>query len=175
MKNKFLEIRAKIRNIKDFPIDGVDFKDITPVLEDSRLFKFLIDELVSRFKNKKITKVVGIESRGFLLASVVAYALGAGMVIVRKRGKLPYKTLIREHDLEYGSGSLEINIDAIKKGERVIIIDDLLATGGTAGAAVALVETLKGEVMGLGFLLELKKFKGRKKLKKYDIESLIRL
>lgn len=175
MKNNLLEIKAKIRDIKDFPIDGVDFKDITPVLEDSRLFKFLIDEIVSRFKNKKIDKVVGIESRGFLLASPVAYVLGAGIVIVRKRGKLPYKTLIREHDLEYGSGSLEMHVDAIKKGERIIIIDDLLATGGTAGAAVALVETMKGKVAGLGFLLELKKFKGRAKLKKYDVESLIKL
>lgn len=165
--------KGKVRDIKDFPIKGINFKDITPILEDPVIFRALIDAFAERFKNEKVAKVVGIDARGFLLASAVAYLLRAGMVIVRKKGKLPYKTIIEEHDLEYGKGTLEIHVDAIKEGERVLIIDDVLATGGTAGAAVRLVEALKGNIVGLGFLLELTQFPGREKLKKYRIESLI--
>lgn len=173
MKKDLLKVRAKIRDIKNFPIKGVNFKDITPVLENAKLFKFLIDEFAVRFKNEKVTKVVGIESRGFLFASAVAYLLHAGLVIVRKKGKLPYKILVKEHSLEYGAGSLEMHIDSIREGEMVLIIDDVLATGGTAGAAVALVEAFGGKVVGLGFLLELKKFGGREKFRKYKVESLL--
>lgn len=166
-------LKEKIREILDFPTPGIKFKDITPLLEDAEAFKEAIDGLVDFFREIKIDKVVGIDARGFLLASAVAYLLNAGMVIVRKKGKLPHQTVVREHDLEYGRGTLEIHVDAIKKGERVLVIDDVLATGGTADAAVKLVEHLGGDVVGLGFLLELSYFPGREKLKNYNISSLI--
>ena len=173
LMDRFLRARRKIRNVKHFPIKGITFKDITPLLEDAEIFRSLIDGLAGHFKGAKIDKVVGIDARGFLLASAVAYLLCAGMVIVRKKGKLPYKTIMREHDLEYGKSSLEIHVDAIKKGERILIIDDVLATGGTAGAAVKLVNALHGKIVGLGFLLEITKLGGRKKLRRYRIESLL--
>lgn len=166
-------LKEKIREILDFPTPGIKFKDITPLLEDPKAFREAIDGLVDFFREIKIDKVVGIDARGFLLASAVAYLLNAGMVIVRKKGKLPHQTVVREHDLEYGRGTLEIHVDAIKKGERVLVIDDVLATGGTADAAVKLVEHLGGDVVGLGFLLELSYFPGREKLKNYNINSLI--
>lgn len=168
----FSRLKEKIREIKDFPTPGVSFKDITPLLEDRAAFRLAIDGLHDFFRGLRVDKVVGIDARGFLLASPVAYLLGAGMVIVRKKGKLPYETIVREHDLEYGNGSLEIHTDAIKKGERVAVIDDVLATGGTAEAAVQLVEELGGVLAGLGFLIELP-LGGRKRLSGYDIRSLI--
>src|SRR3990167_11445449 len=125
-------LKSKIREIADFPIQGINFKDITPLLEDKSAFRDAINGLADAFRDKKVDKVVGIDARGFLLASAVAYLLNAGMVIVRKKGKLPHQTIVREHDLEYGRGTLEIHVDAIKKGERVLVIDDVLATGGTA-------------------------------------------
>ncbi|KKU20537.1 adenine phosphoribosyltransferase [Candidatus Azambacteria bacterium RIFCSPHIGHO2_01_46_10] len=173
MKRNTEHLKQKIREILDFPTPGIKFKDITPLLEDPESFKEAIDGLVDFFRDIKIDKVVGIDARGFLLASAVAYLLNAGMVIVRKKGKLPHQTIVREHDLEYGRGTLEIHVDAIKKGERVLVIDDVLATGGTADAAVKLVEHLGGDVVGLGFLLELSYFPGREKLKNYNINSLI--
>ena len=145
---------------------GVNFKDITPLLEDKNAFQEAIDGLVGFFRDEKVDKVVGIDARGFLLASAVAYLLGAGMVIVRKKGKLPYEKILREHDLEYGRGSLEMHTDSIKKGERILIVDDVLATGGT-------VEELGGKIIGLGFLLEIP-LGGREKLKNYNIKSLIK-
>lgn len=169
----FSHLKAKIRDVKDFPIPGIYFKDITPLLEDKDTFRDAIDGLVLHFKNREVDKVVGIDARGFLLSSAVAYILHAGMVIVRKRGKLPCETIIREHDLEYGKGSLEIHVDSIQKGEKILIVDDVLATGGTVEAAVHLVEKLGGEVVGLGFLLELP-LGGRERLTKYKIHSLIR-
>lgn len=169
----FSHLKAKIRDVKDFPIPGISFKDITPLLEDKDTFRDAIDGLVLHFKNRGVDKVVGIDARGFLLSSAVAYILHAGMVIVRKRGKLPCETIIREHDLEYGKGSLEIHVDSIQKGEKILIVDDVLATGGTVEAAVHLVEKLGGEVVGLGFLLELP-LGGRERLTKYKIHSLIR-
>ncbi len=156
----------------DFPTPGVNFKDITPLLEDRDTFREIIDGLIATFKNVPADKVLGVDARGFLLASAVAYARGAGMVIVRKKGKLPYETIIREHDLEYGRGTLEIHVDAIKKGERVLIIDDVLATGGTAGAAAQLVEALGGKVAGMGFLIELP-LGGREKLQRYPVHALV--
>ncbi len=168
----YSHLKAKIREVKDFPIKGVDFKDITPLLEDKNAFREAIDGLADCFKGLKVDKVVGIDARGFLLASAVAYLLKAGMVIIRKGGKLPWDTIVREHDLEYGRGKLEIHTDAIKKGEQVLIIDDVLATGGTAEAAVHLVEQLGGKILGIGFLLELS-LGGRERLKRYDVKSLI--
>lgn len=173
MKENTEHLKQKIREILDFPTPGIKFKDITPLLEDPEAFREAIDGLVDFFRETKVDKVVGIDARGFLLASAVAYLLNAGMVIVRKKGKLPHQTVVREHDLEYGRGTLEIHVDAIKKGERVLVIDDVLATGGTADAAVKLVEHLGGDVVGLGFLLELSYFPGREKLKNYNISSLI--
>lgn len=165
-------LRAKIREIENFPIDGINFKDITPLLEDRTSLREAIDTLAGRFKGERVDKVVGIDARGFILAAPVAYVLNAGLVIVRKRGKLPWEKIIQEHDLEYGKGALEIHVDAIKEGERVLVIDDVLATGGTVEAAVGLVEDLKGEVVGLGFLLEIP-LGGRERLSKYKIGSLI--
>jgi len=166
-------LKAKIRDIQNFPTPGIHFKDITPLLEDRAAFAEAIDGLSGLYKDMKIDKVVGIDARGFLLASAVGYVLKAGIVIVRKKGKLPWEKILREHDLEYGKGSLEIHIDSIKKGERILVIDDVLATGGTAEAAIKLSEELGGNIVGAGFLLELP-MGGREKLKKYRIESLIR-
>jgi len=166
-------LKEKIREIPDWPQKGVNFKDITPLLEDAESFKFAIDKLADFFRDKKVEKVVGIDARGFLLASAVAYKLGAGIAIVRKKGKLPYETIIREYELEYGSNTIEMHKDAIKPKEKTIIIDDVLATGGTAQATAHLVESLGGEIVGLGFLIDLTFLKGKEKLSKYDIYSLI--
>src|SRR3989304_3529147 len=155
MKRNTEHLKQKIREILDFPTPGIKFKDIPPLLEDPESFKEAIDGLVDFFRDEKVDKVVGIDARGFLLASAVAYLLGAGMVIVRKKGKLPYEKILREHDLEYGRGSLEMHTDSIKKGERILIVDDVLATGGTVEAAVKLTEELGGKIIGLGFLLEI--------------------
>ena len=166
-------LKRKIREIENFPTPGVSFKDITPLLEDGAAFRQAVDGIVAFFKNKRIDKVVGIDARGFLLAFAVAYVLGAGMVIVRKKGKLPYETIVREHNLEYGRGTLEIHTDAIQKGEKVLVIDDVLATGGTAEAAVKLVEELGGVLVGLGFLVELS-LGGRERLMRYDVQSVMK-
>jgi len=166
-------LKAKIREIRDFPTPGIKFKDITPLLEDKETFREAIDGLANFFRDSVVDKVVGIAARGFLLASAVAYILKAGMVIVRKKGKLPYEKILREHELEYGRGSLELHVDAVKPGEKILIIDDVLATGGTAEAAVKLVEELGGKVIGLGFLLELP-LDARERLSGYNIQSLVK-
>jgi len=166
-------LKSKIREIADFPIQGINFKDITPLLEDKSAFRDAINGLADAFRDKKVDKVVGIDARGFLLASAVAYLLNAGMVIVRKKGKLPYETIMREHDLEYGRGSLEIHKDSISREESVLIVDDVLATGGTVEAAASLVEELGGIVTGIGLLLELP-LGGRERLSRYDLISLIK-
>ncbi|MDO8523066.1 MAG: adenine phosphoribosyltransferase [bacterium] len=171
--DNYPNLKAKIREINDFPTPGVHFKDITPLLEDPVTFCEAIDGIAGFFKDKKIDKVVGIDARGFLLASAVAYLLKAGMVVVRKKGKLPWDKILREHDLEYGKGSLEMHIDSIKKGERVLIVDDVLATGGTAEAAIKLAEELGGKIVGIAVLLELP-MGGQEKLKNYNIKSLIK-
>lgn len=165
--------KDKIREIENFPIQGVNFRDITPLLEDKEAFREIINGLVDFFKDKKVDKMVGIDARGFLLAAPVAYLLGVGLVIIRKQGKLPHKTIIQEFDLEYGRTVMEMHTDAIRKGERVAIIDDVLATGGTANAAVKLTEELGGDIVGLGFLLEIKSFHGRDKLGEHNTHSLI--
>lgn len=167
-----MNIKDKIREIPNFPKPGISFKDITPLLEDSNAFREIVELLIAPYKDKQITKVVGIDAREFLLASVVAYKLHAGIVIARKKGKLPYKTISEEYSLEYNKSTLEMHEDAITRSDRVIIVDDVLATGGTAKAAVTLVEKLGGDIIGLSFLIELRSLKGRDVLH-YPISSLI--
>lgn len=166
-------LQSKIRTIKDWPKKGVDFKDITPLLEDGKAFKSAIDELAKPFKNQKIDKVVGIDARGFLLAAPIAYKLGAGLAIIRKYGKLPAKTISQKYALEYASNILEMHRDSIKPGERVLVVDDVLATGGTMKATCEIVERLGGKIVGIAFLINLKFLKGKEKLKKYKTYSLI--
>lgn len=166
-------LKAKIREIPDWPQKGVSFKDITPLLEDAAGFRRVVNSLVKPFRGAGIKKVVGIDARGFLLAGPVAYKLGAGLVIVRKKGKLPYKTIRSSYELEYGSNTLEIHQGAIKKGEKVLIIDDVLATGGTAQATARLVEKSRGKIAALVFLSDLLYLKGKEKLKDYKVFSLV--
>jgi adenine phosphoribosyltransferase len=161
-----------IRDIPDFPQPGVVFRDITPLLGDAGAFRAATELLVAPFEGP-ITKVVGIEARGFILAAPIALALGAGFVPVRKPGKLPWKTAAEEYALEYGKDRLEIHVDALARGERVLIVDDLLATGGTAAATRRLAERLGAEVVGAGFLVELTFLEGRARLLGMDVLSLI--
>jgi adenine phosphoribosyltransferase len=168
------ELKQHIRNVPDFPKPGILFRDITTLLNHPQIFKKAIDELASPFVNKGITKVVGIESRGFLTAAPLAYLLGAGFVPVRKKGKLPHKTASVSYELEYGSDSLEMHLDAVVKDEQTLIVDDLLATGGTAKATCDLVEKAGGVVYGLAFLIELSELRGREKLQNRKTHSLIK-
>lgn len=169
-----MNLKEKIRIIDDFPKEGISFKDVTTLLQDKDAFKYTVDKIVEYLKDKNIDAVVGPEARGFLFGSPVAYALGVGFVPVRKKGKLPYETISVNYNLEYGSDELEIHKDSIKKGQRIAIVDDLLATGGTIDSVAKLVEQVGGEVVTVDFVMELTDLKGREKLKKYDIMSLIR-
>lgn len=166
-------IREHIRDIADYPSEGVIFRDITPLLGGGAAFGRAIDDLVSRFDDLAVDRVVGVEARGFILAAPVAYRLRAGFVPVRKAGKLPWAVAREEYDLEYGSDKLEIHRDAIHPDERILIIDDVLATGGTAAATCRLVEALGGDVVGLGFLVELPALGGRAALGTRRAESLV--
>ena len=167
------EIERAIRNIPDFPKAGIQFKDITPVLADSRLFCGCIDLLTDHYKPGSVDAVVGIDARGFIFAAAAALKLQAGFIPVRKKGKLPLKTHEQEYDLEYGTNVVAIHTDALKSGHRVLLIDDLLATGGTAAAAAQLVKRLGAEILEISFLIELKFLNGRAKLKDYPIRSLV--
>jgi adenine phosphoribosyltransferase len=167
------DLRAKIRDIKDFPTEGVLFKDITTLLKDGPAFRYVVDALAKRYIAAGIDVVVGIESRGFIFAGPLAHALGAGFVPVRKLGKLPAKTVHVEYELEYGRGALAIHEDAVQPRQRVLIVDDVLATGGTMAATIRLVEQLGGTVAGIAFLLELAFLKGRQKLGEYPVEALL--
>ncbi len=169
-----MDLAATIRGVPDFPIKGILFYDITTLLKDPAALKASIDQLTDHYHEAKVDKVVGIESRGFIFGLPLAYQLGAGFVPVRKPGKLPAATLSESYSLEYGTNTLEIHVDAIEKNQRVLVVDDLLATGGTAKATCNLVEKLGGEVIGLAFAIELNFLKGREKLKGYDVFSLIR-
>lgn len=168
------DLKRAIRDIPDFPKKGIIFKDITPLLKNPALFKKAVDRLYERFKDNKIDIVLSIESRGFILGAAIAHKLGAGFVPVRKKGKLPYLTHSVTYELEYGKDTLEVHRDAIGKGDRVLIIDDLLATGGTLAAVIDLIKKMKGEIAGVGFLIELTFLKGREKNKDCDIFSLIK-
>jgi adenine phosphoribosyltransferase len=166
-------LKSLIRDVPDFPQPGIVFKDITPLLADENAFSSVIDLIVVHYGRGNIDKVVGIEARGFILSSPVAYHFGAGFVPVRKQGKLPWETERQEYALEYGTAVLEIHKDSIRPGERVLIVDDVLATGGTAKATAELVERLGGKVEGMAFLIELGFLSGRERLPEYDLLSLI--
>jgi adenine phosphoribosyltransferase len=168
-----LDLKSKLRAIPNWPKSGVTFIDITTLLIDAEAFKSVIDQLTQYFAKKKIDAVVGVEARGFMIGAPIAYKLGTGFIPARKKGKLPYKKLSVEYTLEYGSESVEMHKDALKKGQRIAVIDDLLATGGTAEATVRLVEKMGGNVVGVAFVVELDFLKGRDKLKKYDLVSLV--
>jgi len=162
-------VRNAIRDVPDFPKPGIMFKDITPVLNDPRLFRDVIEMFVERIKGIKANKIAVVESRGFLFGAPVAHALGIGLVPIRKKGKLPYRTIEESYALEYGTATLEVHEDAFNKGDRVIIIDDLLATGGTAEASARLVEKLGATVIEFDFLVELAFLDGRKRLSNYEV------
>jgi len=164
----------EIRNVPDFPKKGIGFKDITTLLKNANAFRQAVEEMQSRFDGYSIDIVVGIESRGFIFGSTMAYNLGMGFVPARKPGKLPAKVLREEYELEYGTDAIEIHKDAILEGQKVLIVDDLLATGGTAAATARLVERLGAEITGLCFLIELDFLNGRDKLKGYNVQSLVR-
>lgn len=169
-----MDIKENIRVIEGFPKEGISFKDVTTLLQDGDSFKYTVDAFVDYLKDKNIDIIVGPEARGFLFGAPVAYGLGAGFVPVRKKGKLPYDTISVQYDLEYGSDELEIHKDAIKPGQRVAIVDDLLATGGTIGAVAKLVEQVGGEVVSIDFVVELTGLNGINKLQGYDVMSLVK-
>ena len=167
------EIEQAIRNVPDFPKPGIQFKDITPVLADPRLFMGTIDLLTDNFKPGSVDAVVGIDARGFIFAAAAAMKLRTGFVPVRKKGKLPYKTHEQDYALEYGSATVAMHMDALKPGARVLLIDDLLATGGTAAASAALIKKLGAQILEVTFLIELKFLNGREKLKGYPVRSIV--
>jgi adenine phosphoribosyltransferase len=169
-----MDLKSKIRNIPDFPKKGIVFRDITPLVRDGQVFKYTIDEMAGHYNGKKIDAILGAEARGFIFGSALAYKIGTGFIPVRKPGKLPYKTCNVSYDLEYGSNVLEMHVDAINKGDKILIVDDLIATGGTAKAKAELIEKMGGEVVGLCFLIELEFLNPRKLLSQYDVFSMIK-
>jgi adenine phosphoribosyltransferase len=168
------KLRAGVRDVPDFPKKGIVFKDITPILSDGSLFKTSIDVFIERCRGKKIDKIVGIDARGFLFGSAVAYELGVGFVPIRKRGKLPFKTEIAKYSLEYGEAEMEMHIDAMRPGEKIVLVDDLLATGGTSAAAAALIKKVGGELVEAQFLIELEFLHGREKLAPTPVVSFLK-
>jgi adenine phosphoribosyltransferase len=169
-----MTIKSRIRTIPHYPKQGIMFRDITTLLKDPVGFRLAINDLVSRYTHAKIDKVVGIESRGFIIGAALAYQLGKGFVPIRKKGKLPAQTVGHDYDLEYGSDRVEIHVDAIEKGEKVLLVDDLIATGGTAEAAAALIEEVGGEIVECCFVIDLPDIGGRKRLesKGYKVFAL---
>jgi adenine phosphoribosyltransferase len=172
-KSAMDRLKASVRDVPDFPKKGIVFKDITPILNNGQLLGLAINIFAERYRRKSVEKIVAIDARGFIFGGALANYLGVGLALVRKKGKLPYDSHEMEYELEYGKGTLELHIDAVEKGQRVVIIDDLLATGGTAAAAAKLVEKCGGEVVELAFLVELGFLKGREKLAKYPVFSAI--
>lgn len=168
------ELKDIIRDVSDFPKKGIVFKDITTLLADSKSYQQMIDLMAHRYIGKKIDKVVGVEARGFIIGAALAYKLGAGVVLVRKPGKLPYETFKKTYDLEYGTDTLEIHTDAIKPGENIIIADDVLATGGTMGAVVDMVESLGGNIYECCFMAELEFLNGKSRLPEGKVFSLLK-
>lgn len=174
MLNLIEKLNKTMRDVIDFPSKGIIFKDITPILADINLYNEIIEVLASQYKNKNISKVVGLESRGFIFGISIAQKLGLPFIPIRKKGKLPYKTISTDYQLEYGTASIEIHTDAINEGENILIVDDLLATGGTASAAVELVKKLKGNVIACVFLTELLFLNGKSKLKDIEVFSILK-
>lgn len=167
-------LKDHIRDIPDFPMPGVVFKDLTPLLADVDAFRFAVDAIADHFAGHRVDKVLGIEARGFIIAAPIAYRFGAGFVPVRKAGKLPWEIEREEYELEYGSDLLEVHRDAVETGESVLVVDDVLATGGTAGATLRLARRLGAEVVGVGIVVELAFLGGRDKLDATDVVSLVR-
>lgn len=168
-----MDLKTRIRNIKDFPKPGIMFRDITTLLKDPEAFNYTIEQLYSYTKNKNINKVVGIESRGFIFGSILADKLNCGFIPVRKPGKLPAEKVSISYSLEYGEDRLEMHKDAIQPGDKVLVHDDLLATGGTMNAVCQLIEQLGGDIVQVSFIVELSFLNGRNKLKKYDVRSIV--
>jgi adenine phosphoribosyltransferase len=168
-----MDLASTIRSVPDFPVEGILFYDITTLLKDPAALKESVDQLVDLYRNKGVDVVVGVESRGFIFGTPLAYQLGVGFVPVRKPGKLPAETASESYTLEYGTNTIEIHVDAIEKGQNVLVVDDLLATGGTARATCNLVEKLGGKVVGVAFVIELNFLNGRDKLEGYDVFSLL--
>jgi len=168
------ELKKKIREVPDFPSPGILFYDLTTLLKDSESLRTVIDLMTQEYRDREIDQVVAIESRGFIFGPVLAYNLQAGFVPVRKKGRLPAQTISASYDLEYGQDVLEMHTDAIQKGGRVLIVDDLIATGGTAAATTQLVHQLGGEIIGLAFIVELEFLKGREKLDGFEISSILK-
>ncbi|MDD4954190.1 MAG: adenine phosphoribosyltransferase [Candidatus Omnitrophica bacterium] len=171
---KEIKLQDRVRSIPDFPKPGILFKDITTLLKDKEAFTRAVDGLAAQYRDKKIDQVVAVEARGFILGGAIAHKLGAGFVPVRKKGKLPWQTNSVTYDLEYGTDTLEIHRDAIKPNDRILIVDDLLATGGTVKAVSDLVRQMQGKIAGIAFLIELTDLKGIDKLKDYPVYSLIK-
>lgn len=170
-----MDLKEKFRHVQDFPKQGIDFIDITTVLQDKEAYTYAIDSMIKKVKDLDFDVVVAAESRGFLLGAPIAYAMGKGLAIVRKKGKLPYKTIKEEYQLEYGTDTLEMHIDAIHSGQKVLLVDDLLATGGTMKSIAKMVEKLEGKVVGMLFLIELEFLNGREQFNKYRIDSIIKI
>lgn len=167
-----MNLKTKIREVNDWPIKGVSFKDVTTLFEDKKVFRYIVDEMTKPWLGKKIDKIVAIDARGFLLATPMAYKLKAGVCLVRKKGELPYKTIEETYQKEYGTDTLTMHKDTVKPKERVLIVDDLLATGGTMEATIRLVEELKGKIVGIAFIIDLPFLGGSKKLSKYKLHYL---
>ena len=168
------KLRAAVRDVPDFPKKGIMFKDITPVLSDPSLFRASIDLFLERCRGREVDKIVGIDARGFVFGSAVAYELGVGFVPIRKRGKLPYRTEIAKYSLEYGEAEVEMHTDAVTQGERVVLVDDLLATGGTSAAAAVLIRKAGGQLLEAQFLIELEFLEGRKRLEPTPVTSFLK-
>ncbi len=168
-----MDLKSKIREIPDWPEKGVNFKDMTPLLQDKGSFALAIDKLAEPYLDNKPDVIVGIDARGFILSAALAYKFNTGLAVIRKKGKLPFKTIWKEYTLEYATRSMEMHEDAIKPGEKILIVDDVLATGGTMEATIEIIEELKGKIIGISFLIELDYLKGRDILKKYKITSLL--
>jgi len=169
-----MDLKSMIRNVKDFPVEGICFKDITTLLKDGKAFRHAIKQMAEAVKEKEVELVAGPEARGFLIGAPLAFELGVGFIPARKSGKLPAETISSEYELEYGKDVLEMHKDAIKKGQKVLVVDDLLATGGTIYSTIEMVEKLGGVVVGVAFLIELTFLSGRENLKNYDVFSIIK-
>lgn len=174
MQEKLLDLKNAIRDIPDFPKKGIIFKDITTLLAKGDLFKSAVDQIAEHYKNKGISKIACIESRGFIIGAPVAYQLGTGIIPIRKKGKLPYKTVSATYQLEYGTDTLEMHEDAVTKGEKILLVDDLLATGGTAKTTVDLLKKMGAQIAGVAFMIELSFLNGRQNLKDCEVFSLIK-